>query len=84
LDEALAAARNLAPEARDEIARLILKLAGGEEPPPVALSADERTALAASKAAAARGEFATDDQVNAVWASTACETPLYSPGSRRS
>jgi predicted transcriptional regulator len=35
---------------------------------PVALSADERAAIAASKAAAARGEFATDEQVRAIWA----------------
>jgi predicted transcriptional regulator len=37
-------------------------------PAPVTLSADERAAIAASKAAAARGEFATDEQVRAIWA----------------
>jgi predicted transcriptional regulator len=37
-------------------------------PVPVALSTDERAAIAASKAAAARGEFATDEQVRAIWA----------------
>jgi formiminotetrahydrofolate cyclodeaminase len=37
-------------------------------PAPVTLSADERTAIAASKAAAAHGEFATDEQVRAIWA----------------
>jgi CubicO group peptidase (beta-lactamase class C family) len=41
---------------------------GGEEVVPVALSADERAAIATSKAAAARGEFATDAQVEATWA----------------
>ena len=35
---------------------------------PVVLSPDERKAIARSKAAAGRGEFATDDQVQAVWA----------------
>jgi hypothetical protein len=30
-------------------------------------SPDERAAIGASKAAAARGEFATDEQVRAVW-----------------
>jgi hypothetical protein len=35
---------------------------------PVALSTDERVAIAASKAAAARGEFAADEQVRAIWA----------------
>jgi predicted transcriptional regulator len=34
----------------------------------VALSTDERAAIATSKAAAARGEFATDEQVRAIWA----------------
>jgi hypothetical protein len=34
----------------------------------VTLSIDEREAVAASKAAAARGEFATEEQVRAVWA----------------
>jgi hypothetical protein len=37
-------------------------------PAPVLLSADERAAIATSKAAAARGEFATDEQVRAIWA----------------
>jgi hypothetical protein len=37
-------------------------------PSPVALSADERAAIATSKAAAARGEFATDEQVRVSWA----------------
>ena len=35
---------------------------------PVALSADDRSAIAASKAAAARGEFATDAEVRVTWA----------------
>jgi hypothetical protein len=34
----------------------------------VPLSDDERTAIANSKAAAARGEFASDEQVRSVWA----------------
>ena len=39
-----------------------------DEAVQVALSADEREAIAASKAAAARGEFASDEQVRATWA----------------
>lgn len=69
LDQALEAARNLPPAAQDDIARVVLRLAGSDsEEPPVALSPDERAAIAASKAAAARGEFATDEQVRAAWA----------------
>jgi hypothetical protein len=67
LDDAVEAARSLPPAAQDDIARVVLRLAGADEAPPVALSPDERAALAASKAAAARGEFATDEQVRAAW-----------------
>jgi hypothetical protein len=68
LDQPIEAARGLPPDTQDEIARLVLRLAGRDEPPPVALLQEERSALTASKAAAARGEFATDDAVRAVWA----------------
>jgi len=34
----------------------------------VPLTHEEQAAVAASKAAAARGEFATDEQVRAAWA----------------
>jgi hypothetical protein len=37
-------------------------------PARVTLSADERAAIATSKVAAARGEFATDEQVRLIWA----------------
>ncbi|ARN80228.1 hypothetical protein [Methylocystis bryophila] len=67
LERAVEAARGLPPEAQDEIARLVLQLAGEEEP-RVALTDDERAALAASKAAAGRGKFATDDDVRRLWA----------------
>jgi hypothetical protein len=67
LDRAVEAARGLSPEMQDEVARLVLKIADGEGA-PIALTAEERAAIAASKAAAARGEFATDDEVRAVWA----------------
>jgi hypothetical protein len=67
LEQALEAARALPPELQDDIARVVFHLAGNEEP-PVILSAEERASLALSQAAAARGDFATDDQVRAVWA----------------
>ncbi len=68
LDDALEAARNLPPDDQDSIARVVLRLTGVDDEPPVALSTDERAAISASKAAAARGEFATDEQVRAAWA----------------
>jgi hypothetical protein len=68
LDQALEVARSLPSDAQDDIARVVLQLAGSDEAVPIALSTDERKAIAASKAAAKRGEFATDEQVRAVWA----------------
>jgi hypothetical protein len=68
LDDALEAARHLPPDAQDNIARVVLRLAGTDDEAPIALTADERAAIAVSKAAAARGDFATDEQMRAVWA----------------
>jgi hypothetical protein len=68
LDKALEAVRLLPPNDQDEIARVILQLAGSELTAPISLSAEEREAIARSKVAAARGEFATDDEIRAVWA----------------
>lgn len=68
LDEALAAVRTLPPDEQDSIALAVLRLAGQDDEPRVALSPGERAAVAASKAAAARDAFATEAQVRAVWA----------------
>lgn len=68
LDQALEIARSLPSEAQDDIARIVLQLAGAEAAAPAPLSDDERSAIATSRAAAARGEFATDAQVRATWA----------------
>jgi hypothetical protein len=68
LDQAVEAARRLPPDDQDDIARAIMQLAGADGAAPVSLTADERDAVAKSKAAAARGEFATDEEVCAVWA----------------
>jgi hypothetical protein len=68
LDDALTAARNLPPDDQDNIARVVLRLAGTDDEAPVNLLPAERAAIAASKAAAARGKFASDEQVRATWA----------------
>ncbi len=68
LDKALDAVRLLSPADQDEIAQIIMQLAGSELATPVSLSDEERRAIARSKEAAARGEFATDEQIEAVWA----------------
>jgi hypothetical protein len=68
LDQALEAARRLPANAQDDIAYVVLQLAGADDEPPVPLTSEEQAAIAASKSAASRGEFATDEQVRAVWA----------------
>jgi hypothetical protein len=52
---------------QDDVARLMLTFAG-EERPVIQLTPEEDASLALSEAAAARGEFATDEQVRAIWA----------------
>ena len=67
LEQALETVRRLPVESQDEIARAMLALAGSEAE-PVLLTLEEREAIAHSKAAAERGEFATEEQVRDVWA----------------
>jgi hypothetical protein len=68
LEQAIEAARKLSPDEQDDIARAIMQLTGHIDAMPVSLTPEERSAIARSKDAAARGEFATDDEVRAVWA----------------
>lgn len=68
LERAIEAARQLPPEEQDDIARVVMQLAGMPEVHPVPLTAEESAAIAKSKAQAERGEFATDEDVRAVWA----------------
>ena len=66
LDQALEAARSLPPAAQDDIAGVVLLLAGADGEALVPLTQQEEAAIAALKAAAAQGEFATDEEVRAV------------------
>ena len=56
------------PEARqDELARVMLQLAGVDQP-PIQLTAEEEADLAAAEAEIGRGELASDEEVRAMWA----------------
>ena len=66
LERAFERVRAFPPETRDEYARVSMSLAN-DEAEPVPLS-HEKTAIAVSKAATERGEFAPDEEVRAVWA----------------
>ena len=68
LDQALKAAQALPEDAQDEIARVVLELAGLDQQAIHVLTDEERRAINASRAAASRGEFASDEDVAAVWA----------------
>jgi hypothetical protein len=43
--------RNLSPDEQDNIARAVLRLIGTDDEPPVAISTEERAAIADSKSA---------------------------------
>jgi predicted transcriptional regulator len=67
LEQAVKAVSALPDEAQDDLARILLQLAGVDQL-PYELTADEAADLDASLAEAAKGEFATDEEVRAVWA----------------
>lgn len=67
LDRAIEAARGMSPEMQDELARMLLQFAG-EDQPMIQLTAEEESSFEESLAQAERGEFATDDEVRAIWA----------------
>jgi len=80
LEQAVAAVRSLPDDVQDDLARMLLQLAGVYQP-LYELSPEEAADIDASMAEAERGEFATDDEVRALWPSTGCEGPLHPPGS---
>jgi hypothetical protein len=67
LERAVAAARELPPDMQDAVARIMLTFTG-EDQPAVQLTAAEEASFAESLGQAARREFATDEQVRAIWA----------------
>jgi predicted transcriptional regulator len=67
LEQAVAALRELPSDAQDALARMLLQFAG-EDQAVVQLTAEEMSSFDESLAQADRGEFATDEQVRAIWA----------------
>lgn len=62
---AVEAARRLPPQEQDELARTIIEIVG-EGAGVYVLSDEEKAAIDVSRAQVARGEFATDDEIEAV------------------
>ena len=67
LEHAVESVRSLPPEAQDALARFLLQVAG-EDQSVIQLTPEEEADLAEADAEIARGEFATDEQMRAIWA----------------
>lgn len=67
LEQAVETVRALPPEAQDALARFLLQVAADDQP-AIQLTAEEDADLAEADAEIARGEFATDEQMRAIWA----------------
>jgi hypothetical protein len=67
LERAVRSLRGLPPETQDALARILQELVG-DDPSIITLSEEEKTSFETSFAQAERGEFATEDEIKAIWA----------------
>jgi hypothetical protein len=67
LEHAVETVRGLPPEAQNALARMLLQFAG-EDQAAIQLTAEEEASFEESIGQAERGDFATDEQVRAIWA----------------
>jgi hypothetical protein len=67
MEQAIETVRVLPDDVQDDLARTLLQLAGVEQP-PYELTPEEAAGIDASLTEAERGEFATDEEVRAMWA----------------
>jgi hypothetical protein len=67
LERAVETVRTLPPEAQDAVARFLLQFVPDDEP-VIQLTPEEDADLAAADEEIARGEFATNEEVSAIWA----------------
>jgi predicted transcriptional regulator len=67
LEQAVEAVSVLPDDVQDDLARMLLQLAGVEQP-LYELTREEASDIDASLAEADRGEFATDEEIRAMWA----------------
>lgn len=68
LEKAFDAARVASPEMQDELARVLLSYLGDGASPMFALTPEDQDAVRRSRDAVARGEIATDEEMEAIWA----------------
>jgi predicted transcriptional regulator len=67
-ERAVETVRGLPPETQDALARLVLQLAREDDRSPMAISVDDQASFAESMAEAERGEFVSDQTIQAFWA----------------
>ena len=67
LEQAIETVSALPDDVQDDLARILLQFAGVEQP-SYELTPEEEADLDASLAEAEQGEFATDEEVRAMWA----------------
>jgi hypothetical protein len=67
-ERAVETVRGLPPETQDALARLVLQLAEENDLPPIAMSDDGEASFAESMAEVERGEFVSDETIQAFWA----------------
>jgi predicted transcriptional regulator len=67
-EHAVEAVRALPPETQDALARIVLQLARENNLPPIAMSAEDEASFEESLAEAERGEFVSDEAIQAFWA----------------
>jgi hypothetical protein len=67
LEQAFNTVARLPDEEQDKLARVMLQLAGLDQP-PLQLTPDEEADLAEADAEIARGELATTEEIRAMWA----------------
>ena len=66
LEQAFSTLATLPDARQDELARVLLQLAGVDQP-PIRLTQEEEADLAEAEAEIARGEFATTEDVRTMW-----------------
>ena len=67
LEQAVETVRAMPPEAQDAVARFLLQFAGIDDA-VIQLTAEEEADLAVADEEIARGEFASDEEMHAIWA----------------
>jgi hypothetical protein len=67
LEQAIETVSVLPDEMQDELARILLQFAGVDQP-PIQLTAEEDADLVEADAEVLRGEFASEEDMAAIWA----------------